>query len=174
VLHVLPISSSLVWWKWVILINTHTNSILTSGWNARWRTRYFETKFAQKIYWCEQQITKWLAVRGSKWIMVTAGNIHTTFNCCGEGEDETWESNLIHGTRSIRVVSSRSGHFTLEEKAPGVHWTEGWADFIAGLDAVTKEDNAHLYQTQMSVIQPVANQCTVWAIPIQELGKGGK
>jgi hypothetical protein len=52
-----------------------------------------------------------------------------------EGSQVHSEGALIGGEWS----ASRPGRFSSGERAPGTHWKGGWADPIAGLDALERK-----------------------------------
>jgi hypothetical protein len=62
--------------------------------------------------------------------------------------------------------TSRPGHFTPGERAPGTHWIGGWVDLIAGLDHLETLLGLEL---RPPVVQPVASRYTDYAIPAPEL-----
>jgi hypothetical protein len=65
------------------------------------------------------------------------------------------------------LLASRSGRFTLRERAPGTHWIGGWVGPIAVLDAVVKKkisSSRRESKPRTPIVQPVAQRYTDWAI----------
>jgi hypothetical protein len=63
--------------------------------------------------------------------------------------------------------ASRSGRFTLRERAPGTHWIGGWVGPRAVLDAVVKRkipSPRRESNPRTPIVQPVAQRYTDWAI----------
>jgi hypothetical protein len=60
------------------------------------------------------------------------------------------------------VVSFTPTPFYPLERAPGTHWIGGWVGPRAGL-------NAEDWNSDPSVVQPLASRCTDWAIPASSL-----
>jgi hypothetical protein len=65
--------------------------------------------------------------------------------------------------------ASRPCRFTPGERAPGSHWIGGWVGLIVGLDDMEKKkflNLPELFNSDPSVVQPVASRYTDWAIPV--------
>jgi hypothetical protein len=64
--------------------------------------------------------------------------------------------------------ASRPGRFTPGERAPCIHWIEGWVDPRVGLDDVEKRKFLTLpgLELDLLVVQPVPSRYTDYAIPV--------
>jgi hypothetical protein len=58
-----------------------------------------------------------------------------------EGVEIQHHAFLTSALDGDELSASRPGHFTLRERAPGTHCTEGWVGPRAGMDAMVKRKN---------------------------------
>jgi hypothetical protein len=88
-----------------------------------------------------------------------------------EGVLREWRYSSTHSLTSALGgggwSASCPGHFTPRERVPGTHWIGGWVGPRAVLDAAVKRkipSPSREWNPRTSIVQPVAQRYTDWAI----------